>query len=250
MAGADEFYEHLLGKPGLLLRIQVLAHRPDLWVHPTRLQEGSPGGGESDGDGGSLRPTEIQALARSLGQDGLSRRLEERIARLMAEALALPALDYALFAPEPRRLATLSYGLLEALARATGLFRLGPSLAAFVRREEVARIKEQLGAEPYARAIREAPLALGGCRPVPLGPGEIAEGLAETTAAAGWESLGEALADSPDSLLRRVELKLPVGAAAPWRRGVEAGGDPRPSGALLVRVLKNHLNRKAARCIF
>jgi len=237
----EDFIADLPARPELLSRIQLLAHRPQAWVHEARLADAL--GIEQDdpmlaGPGANLL-------------EGGSGRLQNKVASLFDEKYQFEPLSYELFSNSRWRLATLSFAVLSKLARAAGLFRISPAMAAEVCQQSVTQMIDQIGAKAYREAIAKGPLLLGNVPTCEVSDEDLAENLKGKVIQIGWQSIGTALIDAPASIVKRVELKLSSTAAKHFLAVDDHWGNHSEAvGRFLVRVLKNHVNRKVAQCVF
>lgn len=234
MESGEDFAGALLKRPELLLRIQVFVHRPDLWLHPSRLA------GDSCGC--------FLQFRRHFSGEGASSRLRSAYSHALATECGFPALDYGEFAPLARRVALLSTPMLEKLAATAGRFRLAPQIARCLRREEAVRLRQVLGEKAWAEVLRLSPLLLREGEAAACTREELLDDPASAVSRAGWEGVGLAVRGAPAALLRRLEWKVSPDAVESIRSGFAAAGSDQ--GELLVRLLRNLLNRRAAETVF
>ncbi|MBL9157779.1 MAG: SctK family type III secretion system sorting platform protein [Verrucomicrobiales bacterium] len=234
MESGEDFAGTLVRRPDLLLRIQVFVHRPDLWLHPSRLAEDTSG--------------RLLQFRPQFSEGDASRRLTSAYSQALASDCGFDPLDYREFAPSLRRVALLSTPLLEKLAATAGRFRLAPRIAGCLRRDEAARLRQTLGEKSWAEVLRLSPLLLREGEAAACSKEELLDDPASAVFRAGWEGVGIALRGAPEALRRRLEWKVPDAAVASLRHGAEATGSDR--GELLVRLLRNLLNRRAAETVF
>ena len=237
----EGFIADLPARPELLARIQLLAHRPQAWIHESLLAEGL---GMEQGD-------PMFARLRATVLDSASVRIQSDVARRFDDEYQLEPLRYELFTNRRWRLATLSLAVLSKLARAAGLFRISPAISAEIHRPAVSRIVDQIGAKAYREAIAKGPLLLGKVPPCEVTEADLANSLKNKVMQVGWQSIGTALIDAPPSIGKRVELKLSPTAAEHFLAVEDHWGNHAEAvGQFLIRVLKNHVNRKVAQCVF
>ena len=134
----------------------------------------------------------------------------------------LPQLD---LSPDAIRLAVMDGQRLCRLLTLAGITLLSPAIAGVLRREERQRIKNGIGADDFQFAVKRGRFLLqqshlGNLLPaVPPGdPGTVGErchGL-------GMGALAAALSDTPDGLVRRMQMKFPKASVERHWRPVAA----------------------------
>ncbi len=241
METRDEFLATLAMRSELLERIQVFAHHPQTWIDDSRWD------GFTNQQGMISEPTLLDRFREPENHQ----RFRKRFAQTLESHFGLEKVDYRDFSESRWRFALLAPDLFKRLAFSVGLMRTSPTLTAAIHRDQVARIVDQIGEDVYREVIERAPLTIGtGYQGVPLSAEDLSVNLRTAVTRVGWSSLGNALSGAPESILERLRLKFPYTVEIDLELGLQAN-EPEPGlAALMVRILKNHVNRRAATCVF
>ncbi|MEM9280421.1 MAG: SctK family type III secretion system sorting platform protein [Verrucomicrobiota bacterium] len=232
-----QFSVSLSERPELLTLIQQFSHRPQAWIADEYWTSFTTSNGWSGADG--IRD-----------EDG-SNRSQRRLAGLIEKHFNLDSLDYGVFVRPSNRFALLSPRLLERLTYQTGLMRFSPMLAASIHRNRVHQIIEQIGEESYREAISHGPLTVGAnYKGVKVSDFQIENELCSTIRSIGWLGFGQALSGAPEGILQRTFLKFASSVSNKIEEGVKREEREHGITDLMLRILKLHVNRRAATCVF
>ncbi|MEM6916589.1 MAG: SctK family type III secretion system sorting platform protein [Verrucomicrobiota bacterium] len=232
-----QFSVSLSERPELLMLIQQFSHRPQAWMADEYWTRFTTFNGWSG--------------AESIRDLDESNRSQRRLAGLIEKHFNLDPLSYSVFVRPSNRFALLSPRLLERLTYQTGLMRLSPMLAASIHRNRVLRIIEQIGEESYREAISHGPLTVGASyRGVEVSDSQIENELDPTIRSIGWLGLGQALSGAPEGILQRTFLKFASSVSDQIEKGAKREEREHGITDLMLRILKLHVNRRAATCVF
>lgn len=230
----DKFLEGLLDEPWLVTLIQNFAHRPQVWLHPSRLRFASA-------------PEEWE-LFRNLTYPVEDQRFAQKVTSMIEREFDLPKLNYGAFSHKPWRLALLDLEQLECLAIETGLINLTLGIAT-LKPDETLPLMGLLGKETYEEILKwtsSTDFQLSARI-----PREWATDIADSSRMMGWNSLGTVFSDAPKSIVKRLELKLPRETAKLFHSGRKKQIiEPGVVGNQFVQILKRINARKDLECIF
>ncbi|MET4580101.1 SctK family type III secretion system sorting platform protein [Ottowia thiooxydans] len=192
---------------------------PSKTLHPAQVPYLAPPTGFSEATAAAL-PSVLEILHRAWSQSLLS-----GLGAMAAPVLNLgePALPLALASPS----------LLQRLSRDLGIALLGAALRKIVEREEVLRVRSDLGEDGMDWALEGAAKLLPGSADA---QGWVQAGWAEAADQLGCGLLAQAWHDAPAPLRERANWKLPPSSLGAKARGVSGLAAPQARAVCLQRL--------------